>query len=126
MIKCSPIPNTDRYRLLEQITIRDKTIPIGFEWDGASIPQPFWSILGLTPHHPSVMRASLYHDYEYNRSALDDVADKNDRVFMEILIEDGVSRNKAEQMHWAVQIYRGPRKAETQLSIGVGDFGGDM
>lgn len=39
-------------------------IPSGFQWDGASVPRAFWSIIGA-PSEDDFKAASLVHDWLY-------------------------------------------------------------
>ena len=49
-----------------QFFVDDKEfrIPLGFSWDGASIPRLTWSIIG-DPTEPDFWAASLIHDWLY-------------------------------------------------------------
>ena len=53
-------------------------VPAGFIFDGASIPRPLWSTLGILPigYH---MPASVVHDYLYRHS------------YSHTVLKDGVS-----------------------------------
>lgn len=103
-IVCRPLAGTDLYELVQEVVIRDKVIPAGFRWDGASIPRWLWDNLGYGPYHPCVMAASLYHDYGYRRDAPDQ--GHQDRTFYELLLENGANRIRARVMYRAVQAYR--------------------
>jgi hypothetical protein len=64
-----PVPEKNLYRLDEDycFSFRKKKeiwIPKGFEFDGASIPQIFWSIIGGA-FHPDFLEPALRHDWAY-------------------------------------------------------------
>lgn len=65
-LKLEPIAKGEKYRLLDDISFfigtREIHIPKGVEFDGASIPRLFWSLIG-SPFEPDFMEAALIHDY---------------------------------------------------------------
>lgn len=85
---------------------RDKhieiTIPEGFEWDGASIPRLFWSVVG-SPYSPKFITASLVHDYLIH---IDWDGASRDQTFYQILLGSGVSYSKSYLMWKSVVYYR--------------------
>ena len=99
-----PIPNSDMYEVATPYEILGKRIPAGYRFDGASVPRLCWTALGLPPHHPRVMRAALYHDHDYSRSANDGAA--QDEQFRRLLVADGVKPHRARLMYWAVRAWR--------------------
>jgi hypothetical protein len=76
------------------------TMDTGFRSDGASEPPAAWTALGLHPFSGATIRAALTHD-AMTRAELRD-AETCNRVFYEILMQDGVEPNKALCMHEAV------------------------
>lgn len=64
------VGGVSRYRLAKQFTFGGKCgqkggiIPAGFEFDGASIPSLFWSLVG-SPFSANLLRAALIHDFRY-------------------------------------------------------------
>ena len=92
------------FRLVEDATCRIgefcHTLKRGFEWDGASIPNWAWLIVG-TPFEPRFMAASALHDDMYRQGL--DRADA-DLYFYWILLESGVDQKTAEKMYYAVKI----------------------
>jgi hypothetical protein len=61
------------------------TIPVGFVWDGATIPRIGWSIVGLTPFgiHDE---ATLIHDYLYEyEGEFDEVKPHISRSFVDAM-----------------------------------------
>lgn len=96
----------DVCRLCEDINIRVLgvlyTIPKGFEWNGASIPSIFWSILFVTPFHHTVRRASLVHDYLYTQDVYRPLADV---VFLKLMKQDGCNWAQRSVMYLAVRLF---------------------
>ena len=72
----------------------------GFVFDGASEPRAAWTELGLTPFSGVSLRASLTHDALYCSQWLPRTV--ADGIFREILLADGVQKDKAETMFRAV------------------------
>ena len=108
-ITLSPVPEADKYELLEPFVYSysssdgDKkiTVPAGFLYDGASIPsiaQP----LTYTPFLPKVMLAALVHDYLYTTGEVRRI--EADSIFFQLLIDSGVPRLTAELMYTGVRI----------------------
>lgn len=93
------------YELLAPFTTADgEIIPLGFEWDGATIPRFAWSIVG-GPFHPEVMAPSLEHDYDYwTRRKPRQEADDN---LYHNLIGYGCSKARAFTMWKAVRAFGG-------------------
>ncbi len=100
------IPKQDLYELYQEVTytLGDKsvTVPAGYQYDGASIPEAFWIEIG-TPFHPSFMPASLPHDRGYDTH--EHPKEWFDDLFFRILIASGVSQVKAKLMFDAVHIF---------------------
>jgi len=78
-------------------------IPKGFLYNGANIPRWFWTLPGLHPWHPRVIRAALFHDYLYSRG-VKDVADKG---FKSLLKLDGCNRFQYMACYLAVRLFGG-------------------
>lgn len=73
--------------------------------DGASIPRFFWRIIG-SPFNGLYRRASVIHDvYCVTKS---ESHEKVHKMFYNAMRADGVSKNKAKAMYWAVK-YGGPK-----------------
>lgn len=73
--------------------------------DGASIPRPFWKIIG-PPLTGSYRRSSVIHDVYCDSKARS--ANDTHRVFYEMMRADGVPINEAKIMYWAVKTF-GPK-----------------
>tara|TARA_Y100000592_G_C5424396_1_gene294927 strand:+ start:781 stop:1161 length:381 start_codon:yes stop_codon:yes gene_type:complete len=102
-LHCSPVAGEDKYVLTKPFRFGGYTIPKGYKWDGATIPQIFWSLVG-SPFQPKFMKASLVHDFLYYRK--DITAKCNDQTFRKVLLLDGVGKVKATVMYSAVRLYR--------------------
>lgn len=91
-----------KWKLFSGYFISGYEIPEGFETDFASIPKAFWPFIGHPMKH-EFQRASLLHDYlirgeVYKRSECD-------RIFLNILRNDGVSKWKSFLMWFAVRYF---------------------
>lgn len=79
----------DVWRLTEAVEYQGPRysfeIPAGFEFDGASVPRPFW---GWLPPHGRYLRAALVHDWMYRKGFTTRAI--ADAVFREIMAYDGV------------------------------------
>ena len=75
-------------------------VPAGFEFDGASIPRFFWRV--VTPGRPWLLRASCIHDFMYERALY--TKRRADKIFKEILLEDGAPGWLANCMFQAVRL----------------------
>jgi hypothetical protein len=75
-------------------------IPKDYFSDGASIPRPFWSIIG-TPFEPDFFSAFLAHDWMYFTHCLP--RSTADEVFRRFLIACGVGSIRARIMWAAVR-----------------------
>ena len=109
-MKITPITNTDTYKLAEGLLyVYDNgnlTVPIGFVSDGASIPRFLWPLV-TSPFNPRVIRAAFVHDYIYGTPELKIKRKVADRIFYEILLEDGTERQVAENMYKSVRDFAG-------------------
>jgi hypothetical protein len=97
-------------RLLSELTfVHDNwdpwPVPPGTEVDGASIPRPFWTLIG-GPFEGRYRNASIVHDH-YCDSKARPWRDVH-RMFHEAMLAGGVSNAKAKIMYYAVYRF-GPR-----------------
>jgi len=89
------------------------SVPEGVTVNGASIPPPFWSIIG-SPFTGRYRAASVVHDYYCDKSGLDPVDGKRrtasdvHKMFHDAMLTAGVSAPRAQAMYRAVQAC-GPR-----------------
>ena len=80
-------------------------IPAGYHWDGATIPQPCWSIIGH-PMDPQFALASLAHDRFCEHSATRPIRVMGDAIFLWLLRDAGVPAWRHYAMFLAVSAYR--------------------
>ena len=77
-------------------------VPVGFEFNGSSIPRAFWWLAG-SPFTPRYRQASGVHDRLYETHDVDrKIAD---RIYAAILIRDGVSPNMAALHYNAIRLF---------------------
>lgn len=93
------------------ITVR---IPKHYVFDGASIPRPFWRVVG-SPWGP-YRDAAAVHDYLYSHGhkAYPEVTRKQaDKYFRQIMLEVGIGKTLAAIMYRAVRVggWRGWNRA---------------
>jgi hypothetical protein len=97
----------DKYILLEDLHFKVegewKVVPEGFSSDGASIPRLFWSLIG-SPFSPRFLKASIIHDYLYNRGYDRKKADKK---FKELLEVSDVKSWRIYLMYHSVRMFGG-------------------
>jgi len=86
------------------------TVPEGFVWDGASVPQFLWSISGIRPD--GLLRAAaLVHDYLYRHSGDAEGASKlftrkeADVLFYDMIREAGGGWWTAIRAYRAVRLF---------------------
>jgi hypothetical protein len=89
-------------KLLEDVTYKEIVTPEGFEFDGASIPRYLWTFVG-SPYVGHYRRASCLHDWMYMTRLYD--RKKCDRLFNDIMKEDGVSDLKRYIMYYSVRLF---------------------
>ena len=76
-------------------------VPKGFTFDFASIPRPFWSIIG--PPTGRYGPAALIHDFLCVLEPID--YRYADRIFYEAMRDCGVAYLKRTLMYWAVRLW---------------------
>jgi len=107
MIKISPT-NRGTYTLAETYFFEYDgycvVVPMGYEYDGASIPPAFWQVLG-SPFHPKYMTAALAHDYLYTTH--ETTKEYADSLFKALLLQSGVNDISASLMYNAVHLFGG-------------------
>lgn len=73
---------------------REFVIPRYFESDGVSVPRFLWDF--ITPQvHPKTLRAALAHDYIYRTQPDGWTREDADRMFYDLMVEDGFPKIKA-------------------------------
>jgi hypothetical protein len=111
MIKVPPpiiqpeIHSLSKYYVKATYTARiediDLEIPKGFVFDGASLPRPFWAILGH-PMTPQYCTAALIHDFLYQGKL---PRHKADKIFRTVLKDHGTPNWKAQLMYRGVRLF---------------------
>jgi len=87
--------------LLAPFTYRGIHIPAGFNFDGASSPRIFWSII---PPFKQTKRASCVHDYLCRNAKNKEERARADKIFKEALIEMGLNPVRVTAGYWGVRI----------------------
>lgn len=82
------VGNTGRERLTEDFHYRGVTVPKGFEFDGASAPRLFWSII---PPFKMTKKAACVHDYLCKEAEGPEDRLAADECFFRMLREAGLS-----------------------------------
>jgi Protein of unknown function (DUF1353) len=109
-IFCSYDTSEPKYWRLEQAYERltgagTITVPVGFVWDGASIPR---RLRDLLPPWGPYSGAALIHDYLCDMRPAGIDSNRAHRIFYDLMREDGVKPLWAYIMHKAVLLF-GPR-----------------
>lgn len=85
-----------------------ETIPKGYEWDGATIPRWFWSIIGYYPMG-AMAEPSVIHDWIYvNKGILPNstyTRSRCDKLFYKHMLKSGVTPHSALRMYRVVQLF---------------------
>jgi hypothetical protein len=109
-VKAEWLTKTREMRLLEAFAFKGPDckvwpVPKGAIVDGASIPQPFWSLIG-GPFEGRYRDASVVHDYycQVRTETWESVHE----MFYYAMLANGVDSNKAAAMYYAVRWF-GPR-----------------
>lgn len=86
------------FTLMEPLRIewRGKTIevPVGFQSDGASVPRAFWRLVFPNSDNQA-LRAAFAHDWLYRNHPEGWTKEEADKMFYEVLQEDGISKWRA-------------------------------
>ena len=78
-----------------------------YTWNGANVPRFLWRIIG-SQYNPEFLEASLVHDWlcENKQFILEHGAKVSSDIFRDILVENGVSKFKANLMSTAVYLWQ--------------------
>ncbi len=89
------------YMILEYTII----VPAGFITDLASTPKILWNI--FEPFGKGYLKASVIHDYLYSKDCVYEFMDRKiaDKIFLEIMKENGVNFIKRQVMYRAVRLF---------------------
>jgi hypothetical protein len=86
------------WEVTKEMTYGGLTVPVGFQFDGASIP------MGLRwryKHGGAKFPAAAFHDYVYRTGLWN--KEQADTAFYCIMIENGVNRHDAKMMYLGVK-----------------------
>lgn len=103
-ITLQPMPGSRRYVIIGDTEVDGYMIPNGYQTDGASIPRPFWFLVG-SPFTPEVIRAAMVHDYLYAHHVVPRLT--ADDVLHRVMLADGLPRWRALLIHVAVRVFGG-------------------
>ena len=103
---CMKVIGKQAYELTEPLVYDNGLIEItvkpSFDFDGASVPTPLWS-LGLSPMTGGYQRAACLHDALYAGEIFE--REICDTLFLEAMASDGVGYMKRYAMYWAVRSF---------------------
>lgn len=91
-----------KWVLSQPLVYRDIVVPTGFITDGASIP---WGFQWLLKKGGPLFPCAVVHDYLYCCANIP--RKEADQIFLEMMLENEVSRWKAYLMYGAVRIFGG-------------------
>lgn len=77
------------YTLRENLYFAGLSVPAGFRSDGASVPRFFWRLV-FPPGDALALRAAILHDFIYRTRPERWSRDEADRLFLAVMILDGV------------------------------------
>lgn len=100
--------------LVEDYRYGDLLVPAGFEWDGATIPRAFWTLVG-GPYHPQIMAASLLHDWLYWTRAWK--REDADKLLRHVMKEAGAPEIRADLVYGAVRGFGGFYFGRTKTDV---------
>ena len=87
------------YTLQRPLQFEGLFVPAGFRSDGASVPRFFWRVV-FPPGDALALRAAILHDYVYRTHPEGWSRADADRLFLAVMILDGVPVRRA-LMAWA-------------------------
>ena len=104
------------FKLLNSVMyVSDYLYPVyinkGYTWNGANIPRFLWRLIG-SQYNPEYLEASMVHDWlcENKQFILEHGAKISSDIFRDILIENGISKFKANVMRTAVFVWQSFQK----------------
>ena len=101
-ILVSPGDKPRRWILEKSVHYRDIWVPIGFTFDGASIPL---GLRWLLPHGGKKFFAACLHDWLYRHEI--GTREGADKIFLKAMLDNGVSKRDAYEMYWGVRLFGG-------------------
>ena len=91
------------------------TISSGFCFDGASIPEPAWSIIGLHPYSHNIVAAALGHDGAYPSQRME--RPEADSFLRGVMLSQGAPEAQANICYGAVRMFGSSSYHLTQEQI---------
>lgn len=79
-------------------------IPKGFRWRVRSLPRWCWKVTVGSPYCPSAVRAAMVREFLFFRRDVSGAC--NDNMFLNIMLEDGVSKPKAYCLYYLARASR--------------------
>lgn len=96
--------------LMEDLQIfwqnRKITVPIGFESDGASVPRAFWRLV-FPKIDEKAIRGAIAHDWLYRTHPEGWTKAEADRMFYDLMLEDGTPKWRAFLAYKGVEYFGG-------------------
>jgi hypothetical protein len=89
----------DKYKILEDFTYKDVTVPTGYHTNGANIPRLLWWI--WPPNRSDYLPAVVIHDYLCDKEEYE----KADKYFKEILEHLKINRKTILFFHTGTVLY---------------------
>ena len=115
---CLKVLGPQAFEVVEPLVYENEEVTLqvnpGFDFDGASIPQALWSVIG-SPMTGGYQRAGCLHDALYASEYYErSVCDK---LFLDAMESDGVNYVKRYAMYYAVRsfgwtVWKGHKKEE--------------
>jgi len=87
--------------LIEPFSAHGVTVPAGFEFDGASSPRIFWTIV---PPFKQTKKAACIHDWLCRNAKNAEDRKRADKLFHKMLLEAGLNRVRAYAGYLGVRI----------------------
>jgi len=118
---CLKVIGDQAYALTEPLIYNDNIVEITvhpkFDFDGASIPKPLWSVIG-SPMTGGYQRAGCLHDALYAGEVFDRAI--CDQLFLDAMKADKVGYIRRYVMYWAVRsagwtVWKGHKREEVDL-----------
>lgn len=92
------------WEVLEDYTAHGITVPVGYVFDGSSVPRWFWWL--YPPTYAPAWEASCVHDYCYSHYYLHIDKKSADKLLIRIMEEHGASKLSCKLFYLAVRANR--------------------
>ena len=97
-IVVKPLPTARHWEVVTGFGYADVSIPPGFDTDGCSVP---WGLRWRFKHGGAKFAPAVMHDYLYRTGIVS--KDRADRIFLELMLANGVSKHAAYVMYNSVK-----------------------